>query len=321
MDPNQIVRLFPVPLPIQIEPLSGGANNRVYKLEFEDRSPLILKQYFQDVRDQRPRLHSEFSFLQYAWKIGLRVIPEPLFISMKANAALYSYIPARPILLSDINENLVQQKISFFQYLNEQKNKASHLGKASEACLSPSEYLEITEKRIFRLSQHVEEKELKTFVDQKIFPKWMQLKTKCKAALHTLSGQVLPMEDQCISPSDFGFHNALICDGKLTFIDFEYAGWDDPCKTVCDLFCQPKIPLPIQYFNLITKAFSLCVQDPESFLKRVEIFYPVMQMKWCCIILNAFTHVGKSRRAFSQSKEYLEKQLFLAKERLQQIAI
>ena len=40
---------------------------------------------------------------------------------------------------------------------------------------------------------------------------------------------------QVFSPSDFGFHNALLKDnGKLCFLDFEYFGRDDPVKLMAD---------------------------------------------------------------------------------------
>ena len=42
-----------------------------------------------------------------------------------------------------------------------------------------------------------------------------------------------------MSPSDFGFHNVIKKDDFLYFIDFEYAGLDDPVKLICDFYCQP----------------------------------------------------------------------------------
>ena len=33
--------------------------------------------------------------------------------------------------------------------------------------------------------------------------------------------------------------------GNVTFLDFEYAGRDDPAKLVSDFFCQPEIPVPL----------------------------------------------------------------------------
>ena len=47
----------------------------------------------------------------------------------------------------------------------------------------------------------------------------------------------LEEDEKIISPSDFGLHNAKLGeDGKLAFFDFEYAGWDDPAKTIADFF-------------------------------------------------------------------------------------
>ena len=41
--------------------------------------------------------------------------------------------------------------------------------------------------------------------------------------------------ERSLSPSDFGFHNAIRrADGRLAFVDFEYFGWDDPAKLVAD---------------------------------------------------------------------------------------
>ena len=53
-----------------------------------------------------------------------------------------------------------------------------------------------------------------------------------------------------MSPSDFGFHNALATPGgRLVFIDFEYAGWDDPAKLANDFFCQPAVPVDARFYD------------------------------------------------------------------------
>lgn len=312
-----------LPMPTQIKSLSGGANNRIYKLEFQDRSPLVLKQYFQHAQDLRPRLDSEFSFLQYAWDIGIRSIPEPLFTIKYKNIALFSYIPASPFQKEKIDEPLIDQLIQFFLQLNKQKNRATQLNRASEACFSLEDYLKVSESRIARLSKHFYqssiEKEVETFLHQELIPTWETLQYECKAALSSLPP--LDQNELCVSPSDFGFHNTLLQDQKLFFLDFEYAGWDDPCKTVCDLFCQPKFPIPHRFFNKIVEAFSTCVSDQKFFFERIKIFYPIIQIKWCTILLNAFTKVGKERRFFSKSDElnHLENQLTLAKLQLKEI--
>ena len=47
------------------------------------------------------------------------------------------------------------------------------------------------------------------------------------------------------------FHNIIFRDNKAHFIDFEYAGWDDPGKLFCDLILQPDHNIPIKYISLL----------------------------------------------------------------------
>lgn len=322
MELEQVIRHFPIPSPSRIFPLTGGANNRVYKLEFAHLPPLVLKEYFQDAQDRRLRLRSEFSLLQYAWSLGLRNIPEPLYRSQPLNAALYTFVDALPVNRDRIDEDLIDQMITFFQCLNERKEEGVHLPEASEACFSIQEILTVTENRILRLQRAAAaESDLHWFVHQDLWPAWFAYKERCLPVLERENGNTLSLANRCISPSDFGFHNALLQGSQLFFIDFEYAGWDDPCKTLSDLFCQPKIPIPRKYFERILEAFAHCTMEPENFIERFEWIYPAIQMKWCCIILNGFTKIGRNRRAFSNSDEidYLERQLRLARKKLQQM--
>src|SRR5581483_2047702 len=110
----------------------------------------------------------------------------------------------------------------------------------------------------------------------------------------------IPRAARCISPSDFGFHNALLKpDGKLCFIDFEYAGWDDPAKTVCDFFCQPSVPVDRKHLGRFVEGIIPGFQDPERLEQRIRALLPVYGIKWCCILLNEFLPVGKARRRFA----------------------
>ena len=55
---------------------------------------------------------------------------------------------------------------------------------------------------------------------------------------------VLEQKWRSLVPSDFGFHNALRDErGRLTFIDFEYFGWDDPVKLTADVMLHPGTPV------------------------------------------------------------------------------
>jgi len=118
---------------------------------------------------------------------------------------------------------------------------------------------------------------------------------------------LLARRDRCISPSDFGFHNAILEKDKiLRFIDFEYAGWDDPAKLVCDFFCQQQVPVPMAFFERFVEGIGTTVFDYDGFRSRVTLLLPVYCVKWCCILLNEFLSCGHSRRQFASAKGDVE---------------
>jgi hypothetical protein len=111
----------------------------------------------------------------------------------------------------------------------------------------------------------------------------------------------LAAEYRCVSPSDFGFHNALLADeGRLGFFDFEYAGWDDPAKLLCDFFCQPAVPAPIDCWPQFLDLTASLVGDTQIERQRQALLFPLYQVKWCCILLNEFQSTGRKRREFAE---------------------
>ena len=106
--------------------------------------------------------------------------------------------------------------------------------------------------------------------------------------------------ERCISPSDFGFHNALKRqDGSLCFLDFEYAGWDDPAKMTGDFFSQLAIPVPQKYFEYFVHAVMEPFSSKKLLIQRAHLLRSVYQIKWCCIALNIFIPDNLKRRQFA----------------------
>ena len=293
-----LLKSFSLEMPISHTRLAGGANNCVHQLTYSDRK-VVLKQYFQHPTDVRERLASEYSFLKYAWEIGLRCIPEPIACARVANAALYSYIEG--CVMTEPLQTDVQQAIEFFLSLNQTK-ELKGLQDASEACFSIQEHRELINRRVERLISYQQE-ELAPFINQ-LVAKWTMIQK-------TLSSNTpLDASERCISPSDFGFHNALLqANGQIIFFDFEYAGWDDPAKAVCDFFCQPRIPIPRDFFTLVSHAFASTCANPEKTLERIHLLFPAYQIKWCCILLNCFSPLGQLRSHFAASNEQKKLQL------------
>jgi len=294
-------------IPDELIPLTGGANNKVWKVTFHSREPVLLKEYFRDPLDQRDRMRSEILFLEYAWELGIRVIPKLLGYDFLNGCVLLQFIDGNRPEKEEIRMEDIKSSIDFFSSLNQTSSHRDNLPPASESCFSLQEHIHAIERRLNKLNgiqinEEIDENALK-FVKHELIPIWKKVEESLKVTWQKEG--INPLEtllsnNRCISPSDFGFHNALkIKTGDIYYIDFEYAGWDDPVKMICDFFCQPEVPVPERYMKYFIEKISLLFPDSQTLINRVLWLYPLYRIKWCCIILNEFLHISQKRRIFS----------------------
>ena len=326
-----------------LHPLTGGANNRVFRVEMND-SCALLKAYFQHPDDPRDRLGAEFSFSSFAWENGLRCLPQPLGCDRQNRLGLYEFIQGRQLLLREVKEDAVRQALNFYRGLNRHKQlpAAKALPDGSEACFTIAEHLQCVERRLQRLrgvfasltdafglrddSSGIN-RQAAHFILNELSEAWNGVAyfvRKRTRELELALDTEIARQDKCLSPSDFGFHNAILSnDGQLRFIDFEYAGWDDTAKTVCDFFCQPAVPVSFDYYDMFVQEVISDLSEPEMHCQRIALLLPVYQLKWCCILLNDFLPVGGQRRRFAGStvdqEERKAKQLQKARQALQNL--
>jgi hypothetical protein len=156
------------------------------------------------------------------------------------------------------------------------------------------------------------EREMHRWVQEELRDRWREVRAAverlCAQKQQSLDAELVPVE-RCLSPSDFGFHNALRqADGMLRFFDFEYAGWDDPAKLICDVACQPEVPVPRSLWEDFRSQVLAVLPHAEWIAWRVAWLLPVHQLKWCCLVLNEFLPDGRSRRRFSTAHTRAERQ-------------
>ncbi len=291
-----------------LEPIAGGANNRVFRLESESGA-YLLKSYFRHPDDPRDRLAAEFAFARFAWASGVRCIPQPLACDPQEGLGLFEFVFGKSLRGTIVGEAAVNQAIDFFRVLNRAKDHpdAAALPRASESCLSLDDHLGTVTRRVERLQSipaaSALDRTAAALVENELVPLWRQVQGKARmmaAALGLRIDRPIDPADRCLSPSDFGFHNAILAnDGRIRFIDFEYAGWDDPAKLVCDFFSQPAVPAPAPAFDRFAHAVAAEMPSPPLHVARATLLLPVYRVKWVCIMLNEFLPVGGSRRAFS----------------------
>jgi len=290
-----------------LQPLASG-NNRVFRLEAGGQAAL-LKVYFQHAEDARDRLGAEYAFSVFAWQQGLRQLPRPLACDRKHAIALYEFISGRSLAADEVVWSLVDKALAFCLELNRPRScaDARALAPASEACFTLADHLACIERRVQRLQQipmtSAPDASARAFAETQVAPVWERLRghAECGAAASALPLD-LPLADgeRCLSPSDFGFHNAVVAqDAELRFVDFEYAGWDDPAKLVCDFFCQPAVPVPVCFLSRFLDRIASGL-GAQTLPKRVHLLFPLYQLKWVCILLNEFLPVGSCQRVFAQ---------------------
>ena len=296
----------------KLTPLQGGRNNKVFRLDADGKS-FLLKSYFFSPQDSRDRLYHEFSFTNFAWTCGIYTVPKPFASLPERRIALYEFIDGLPANQRVTNKEDIRQASDFILSLHRHRanNLALELPAASEACFSIEEHVINTTKRISRLSQ-IEladdfDQSAKERIERILKPLWCEVSIfiDMKKKKYPLIGRTLSFEERWISPSDFGFHNAVEeKEGRLRFIDFEYAGWDDPAKLLCDFSNQPDRLLdPAVSHELINSVIAQDV-DPEFLRFRYLLLEPLYQIKWACIILNDFLPFGSQRRKFTNLENF-----------------
>ena len=314
----------------RIQPLASGGNNRVFRAE-ADGDQWLLKEYFRHAGDTRDRLGAEYGFLSFAWGHGVRCIPKPLGCDTENALGLYEYVGGRALMPEDIGPSAIEAALRFWQDVNKHREGADArlLPNGSEACFKIGEHLDCLERRVDALrvveGGSTVQNEAQNFIATGLIPGSSTIIAAAKTQARVLELKIdrpLDLSERCISPSDFGFHNALIDQsGALRFLDFEYAGWDDPAKMVCDFFCQPAIPVPSPYADMFVRTVSAGLGKAEGFQGRVRILLPVYRLKWCCIMLNDFLPVGGRRRSFARegiiTDEHKARQLQKAKAALE----
>src|SRR5205814_1707230 len=102
---------------LAIEPMPGGANNRVFRVQSAN-GPVLLKAYFSHPDDPRDRLGAEFAFAQAAWADGVRCIPRPFACDPEAGLGLYEYVPGRRLSPGEVDDSAIDQAPDFYKGVN-----------------------------------------------------------------------------------------------------------------------------------------------------------------------------------------------------------
>lgn len=269
---------------------SGGINNHVFLCD-DGKEKVVAKHYPNRSEHQPDRFNAESEFLTYANLCAAEYVPDLVSIDSDKRILVMQYMDGSVYSdAQDLRLRDIQCAAEFISKLLENTKLAkSHLSQsATDGFLTLSGHLKNVEKRLSEMSTshlpascQIEAKETLAQING-LFG---QVRAHLLEAIE--SGIVLDRVDDlmlCPSPSDFGFHNAIVNAEGVKFIDFEFSGWDDPAKLVCDFFLQPRIRVPTEYIGLMEEAVASVI--PGDVLRtRIKYLMPALHLKWASIIL------------------------------------
>jgi hypothetical protein len=293
----------------RLERIGGGGNSQVYRLETSGGKRFALKVYFRNPADQRDRLATEFGSFSYLWANGFREIPQPLASDPTLGWAIYQYLEGEKIPPGAARDNELVAAADFLGRLRELslKPESTRLGVASEASFTAGLIAQNVRLRLARLQSAEGDgapyEAVRQFLSQEFIPlldnvvKWSA--TTLEKAGMSFENE-LSQSQRTLSPSDFGFHNALRHpEGGIFFLDFEYFGWDDPAKMISDFLLHPAMSLGPEANRTFASAIFGRFADWPGLSARVEAVYPLFGLKWCMIFLNEFVPDSLRRRQFA----------------------
>lgn len=288
-------------------PLPGGRNNRVWQLE-TSAGPVLLKQYFRD--GGWDRLAAESRFLRFCEQMRIGRVPLLLAEDPGHGLAIHSWLDGEPVPATGFDAGDIDEAAAFAHELTEAWWNAAipDAPPARDACLRPMDFFRSLRKRLRQLEEALEaNSEAPCFADALAFyrdvlhPEWELARNGAEAMLARRDPRrPFSAATLLLSPSDFGFHNALrLRSGGLGFVDFEYAGLDSSIKLLGDFLCQADFPVPAGSAERLATALSRNADEAVELVAAVETLLPLFRVKFCCIVLNDFKSADACRRGFA----------------------
>lgn len=300
---DTIVRPIGFPPVEEVQRLVAGRNSRVHRLRAGNAS-VVVKQYFLEGAEPSARQRREYDGLRFLWKSGVRTIPEPLWNDSERGALVLTFIEGPPAAETPISSADIHAAVEFLAALRETSRRpgARDLADATDAAFRFRDLADGIEERIAALVREGQapatlERPLQELLEGGLPSAF------AKASRHAegfLGDQTLAMQARTLSPSDFGFHNAIRAGSGLSFVDFEHFGWDDPAKTISDFVLHPGMDvasdLRATFARAVIERFST---EDLDLADRTRVLGPLYAVKWATILLNEFLPAAAARRNFA----------------------
>jgi hypothetical protein len=271
----------------------GGANNRLFRVAGADRV-YALKYYAGDEAERAERCGHEYGTLRFLWAHGERRIAEPVGASIVDGIAVYGWVDGTPV--GTPSDDDVDDLATFAKDLHGLRTVpgADVLPLAREAVRS---HVELNLQIAARLERFTEVAARHPRLDALL----REITAELNLRTSEIDATELPRSAQTLSPSDFGFHNALRTRDGLVILDFEYFGWDDPVKLVADVLWHPGSELSTAARQRFYRRMADVYEMDSTFESRFERDARFYGLRWALIVLGEFLPDVWARRVASGS--------------------
>jgi len=295
--------------PDSLERLHGGINSLVFRCG-SGAKKWVIKGYPALKVGKRDGMEAEKQFLEFAGQVAPEFTPTLVYADQERRCVVLENIDGEHFCEGVPAPNeAVEAAVQFMRLLNSQRELASRVItiEAAEGFLALSSHMaNIRERLASMTSRHIRidiQKKAETLIE-KVQAEADSVENDTSNAIREGSAtDKISHSMRCVSPSDFGFHNAILTSSGIRFIDFEFAGWDDPAKTNIDFILQPRVPILSEELPLLG-AWDQMLQ--ESIKLRCRYLAPILRLKWICIILGVLNPMRHSQLMRTRSDREME---------------
>jgi hypothetical protein len=284
---------------LEMESCVGGRNNSVYRVRTAAGDVAVKDYAVGGTVDGRERLDREFQALRFLETVGFGAAPHALNESRELGLGLYEFIEgARVVAHSGADLDAVAALLNVL-HAHRGHPVARALPPASASHFSANQLIRQIETRYEALLAQ-EDRALHAFLEGEFAPEFLRRRKgvlDAYARRRVAPDRVLENAQRSLSPSDFGFHNALRrADGVLVFLDFEYFGWDDPVNATGNFLWHPGFALSAGDRNRFESAAVRIYGGDSEFVPRLRTLLPLYPLRWAMIALNEFLPASWERR-------------------------
>ena len=302
--------------------IQEGRNNKVFLFNKKNKK-IIVKKYKKNFLTKYNRFYTEKFFLEFLERKKIYNVPKIICFDKNEMTIYLTFIDGKQI-------KKVKKKhlISCLTFLKKINFKTSHINfkfqTASDACFSINDHINTCKIKItklikkFKNKNTIKSKKILFFLENQIIPSFQ--KVNREANIRFSKNEIrkkLDKNNMILSPSDFGFHNIILKKNNLFFIDFEYAGWDDPLKLICDFFLNPDYSISKADKKYFLDSFSYSFKRKLINIDNFRFVFKFHFLKWVCVILNQvdieiskknanLSYFKKAVNYFNRNKKILE---------------